>query len=94
MVLEIAVFTARPGHAEQFAEAYREAGAIISAAPGCRSARMLRGVEHLDRFTLLVDWETIEAHMEGFRGSEQFGAWRTLLEPHFDAVEMHHVAEL
>ena len=55
---------------------------------------MLRGVEHLDRFTLLVDWETIEAHMEGFRGSEQFGAWRTLLEPHFDAVEMHHVAEL
>jgi len=94
MVLEIAVFTAHPGHEEQFAQAYGEAGKIITAAPGCRSARMTRGVEHPDQFTLLVEWETLESHMEGFRGSDQFGVWRGLLGPHFGAVDMRHVADL
>jgi len=94
MVLEIAEFTAGAGHEEQFAEAYRAASAVILASPGCLSARMVRGVERPGVFTLLVEWETLEAHMTGFRGSEGFRRWRELLEPHFESVVMHHSRDL
>ena len=94
MVLEIAVFTVKPGHAEQFAAAYAQAREVILDSPGCRAARMTRGVEDADRFTLLVEWETLEAHLEGFRASEGFTRWRALIGPHFDSVDMRHATDL
>jgi heme-degrading monooxygenase HmoA len=94
MVLEIAVFTTKPGHADQFAAAYGEARELILASPGCLSARMTRGIEDPDRFTLIVEWETVEAHLEGFRGSERFPRWRELIGPHFDAADVRHTADL
>jgi heme-degrading monooxygenase HmoA len=31
-----------------------------------------------------VQWETLEAHTVGFRGSEQYQEWRKLLHPFYD----------
>jgi heme-degrading monooxygenase HmoA len=94
MVLEIAVFTVKPGHEEQFVQAYGQAQELIVTSPGCLSVRMTRGVEDPARFTLLVEWETLEAHLEGFRGSERFGAWRGLLGPHFESADVSHSVDL
>jgi heme-degrading monooxygenase HmoA len=41
-----------------------------------------RSVESPNLYLLLVEWDSIEAHTEGFRGSEEYGKWRALLH-HF-----------
>lgn len=94
MVIEVAVFTVKDGHAEQFAAAYARARDLLASSPGCRSVRMTQGIENPSRFVLLVEWETLEAHTEGFRGSERFGQWRAAIGPHFDSAEVQHVTPL
>ncbi len=86
MVLEVALIDVVPGHEDAFAAAYREAHAIISAAEGCRSVRMTRGVESPSRFVLLVEWDSVEAHDQEFRATERFQQWRALIGPHFDGA--------
>ena len=49
--------------------------------PGCRSVRMTRGIESPSRFVLLVEWDSVEAHLENFRASERFGQWRAHIGP-------------
>ena len=79
MILEVALIDIQPGEEEAFAAAYREAHPIVRATPGFRSIRMTRGVESPSRFVLLVEWDSIEAHLENFRASERFGEWRALI---------------
>jgi heme-degrading monooxygenase HmoA len=94
MVLEVAVFTVKPGHADGFATAYAAAKDLIAGSPGCRSIRMTRGVEHPDEFTLLVEWETLAAHVEGFRGSDRFPRWREMVGPHLESADVRHATDL
>jgi heme-degrading monooxygenase HmoA len=40
--------------------------------------------ERPDVYMFTIDWETLEAHEVGFRQSEQFTEWRTIIGPYFD----------
>ena len=95
MILEHALLPVKPGHEDEFVAAFDEAKQIISSMPGFRSLTLSRGLEHPSAFLLLVEWETLEDHTEGFRGSAEYQEWRRLLhhfyEPfpvveHFDPV--------
>jgi len=83
MVLEVALIDVRPGHENRFAAAYAKARHLVATTPGCRSVRMTRGVESPTRFVLLVEWDSVESHLDNFRASERFGQWRELIGPHF-----------
>ncbi|GAY09527.1 antibiotic biosynthesis monooxygenase [Pseudonocardia sp. N23] len=83
MVLEIADFDIRPGTEDQFAAAYLQARDLLAATPGFVSARMTRGIESPSRFVLLVEWQSVEAHTVGFRGSDRFPKWREIIGPFF-----------
>jgi heme-degrading monooxygenase HmoA len=82
-ILERAIFAIKPGQAGDFEAAFAQAAPLIRAAKGCRSAQLRRGVENPDSFILLVEWETLEDHMVGFRESAVFGEWRAILGPYF-----------
>ncbi|WP_035953517.1 antibiotic biosynthesis monooxygenase [Parafrankia sp. EUN1f] len=82
-VVEVARFEVRPGSEDDFAAAYRLVRHELVTTPGCRSVRMTRGVESPSRFVLLVDWDSLEAHTETFRGSDRFTRWRAALSPFF-----------
>ncbi len=41
-------------------------------------------LERPNVYMFTIDWETLEDHVVGFRESEQFTQWRTLIGPHFD----------
>jgi quinol monooxygenase YgiN len=56
----------------------------LATTPGCRSVRMAQGIESPTRFTLLVEWDSVEAHMQNFRETERFVTWRGLIGPYFD----------
>jgi len=84
MVLEVALFDITPGSEDAFAADYRQAREFVSQSPGCGAVRMTQGVETPTRFTLLIEWDSIERH-EDFRASDRFPKWRALIGPHFAA---------
>ena len=85
MVLEHAVITVKPGTAEEFERAMVQARSVIAACRGFVSLEVRRGVETPDRYVLLVRWETLEDHMVGFRESDAFVEWRSLIGPYFES---------
>jgi len=95
-VLEHAPLRVRPGRTAAFEAAMREALPLIAAAPGFRGARVSRSVESPETYLLLVGWESVAAHEEGFRASTAYGRWRDLLHRFYDPhpVVEHHVAVL
>jgi heme-degrading monooxygenase HmoA len=86
MVLEVALIDVKEGHEDDFAAAYAKARHILETTPGCRSVRMTHGVETPTRFVLLVEWDSVEAHLDNFRATERFSEWRNLIGPHFDGA--------
>ena len=84
MVLESAALDVKPGEEGAFEAAFREAEVIIASMPGYLSHELLRCVERTSRYLLLVRWETLEHHTEGFRGSPEYRRWKALLHHHYD----------
>jgi heme-degrading monooxygenase HmoA len=68
---------------------------VLQSSPGLRSVRMTRGVESPSAFTLLVEWDSIEAHEQGFRASERFPIWRGHIGPFFASPpEVEHFVDV
>jgi heme-degrading monooxygenase HmoA len=84
MITEHALLEVIPGREAEFIETMDRAKAIIAASPGFRGLRVERCVERPNCFLLLVEWDTLESHTEGFRGSEAYGEWRALLHHFYD----------
>jgi heme-degrading monooxygenase HmoA len=82
-VLEHAHLSIGAGQERPFEAAFEEAKLVLAASPGFLGADLFRGVEEPTRYLLLVRWESLEAHMVGFRGSSLFTQWRALLGPYF-----------
>jgi heme-degrading monooxygenase HmoA len=82
VILELAILDVRHGESRQFEEAFGEAKAVISAAPGFDHLELRKCLEDADRYVLLVGWDSLEDHTEGFRKSEAYQLWRNLLH-HF-----------
>lgn len=83
MVLEVALIDVTD--AEGFAAAYRGAREILAGTPGCRSVRMTAGIESPERFVLLVEWDSVEAHEANFRHTDRFTSWRAAIGSYFAA---------
>ncbi len=85
MILEHAAFSITPGSESDFESAVEQATEVVAQAHGYRSLRLLRGVEQPSGYLLLIEWDTVEDHMVGFRESELFLRWRELVGPYFAA---------
>jgi heme-degrading monooxygenase HmoA len=84
MILESAALQIRTGQATAFELAFREAQAIIASMPGYISHELLRCLEREDYYLLLVRWENVAAHEEGFRKSVRYHDWKKLLHHYYD----------
>lgn len=84
MILEAAALCVKPGRFEAFEAAFREAQSIISSMPGYRSHELQRCLERRGQYLLLVRWDSVAAHEEGFRRSPQYQRWRELLHHFYD----------
>jgi heme-degrading monooxygenase HmoA len=88
VITEHALLEVIPGQEPEFMEAIDRAKEIIAASPGFISLRVERCLERPSRFLLLVGWETVEAHTQGFRNSEAYQAWRALLHHFYDPAPL------
>ena len=84
MILESAYLQVREGEAQAFEEAFEEASAIISSMNGYISHELHKCIEDNHLYLLLVKWETLEDHTEGFRGSAEYQDWKKLLHHFYD----------
>jgi heme-degrading monooxygenase HmoA len=84
MIREHAVLPVKPGQEPAFEAALQEALPLITGATGFRRLSVSRGIETPNHYLLLVEWESLSAHTEGFRGSPEFQQWRGLLHHFYD----------
>ena len=86
MILEAARLQVRQGAAEQFEAAFAEAQRIICSMPGYRSHELHRCIEAPAEYLLLVRWDSVAAHEEGFRKSPQYHDWKRLLHHFYEPL--------
>lgn len=84
MILEVAVLDVKAGQEQEFERAFGEAQRIISSMRGYITHQLQRCLEKTSRYVLLVEWETLEDHTVGFRGSAEYQQWRNLLHHFYD----------
>jgi len=84
VITEHALLEVVSGREDEFVEAMERAKRLIVSSPGFVSLRVERGVERPGCFLLLVEWETLEDHTQGFRGSAAYEQWRAALHHFYD----------
>lgn len=91
MILEVASLDIKPGQDKEFEAAMATAQPIIAGMPGYRGHELQKCVEAPGRYLLLVYWDTVADHMQGFRESPQFPQWKALTHPFYATPPvMHH----
>ncbi|WP_330253937.1 antibiotic biosynthesis monooxygenase [Nocardia sp. NBC_00565] len=102
MIIEHALLPVRPDRADEFEAAFAEARPTISSdlqavataiasMPGFRSLSLSRCLETPDTYLLLVGWERLADHVDGFRGSAGYQRWQQLLHHFYDPFpDVHH----
>ncbi len=83
MILELAILTIKEGQTAAFEQNLEKAQAIISQAKGYVGHEFQQCIEEPHKYILLIRWESVEAHEEGFRKSELFTEWRGLIGSFF-----------
>ena len=95
MILEVAILEVIPGQEVNFQADFKQAQRIISAMPGYIEHELQRCLEKPSRYLLLVRWQTLKDHTEGFRGAEAYQQWQQLLHHYYDPFpEVNHYQQL
>jgi heme-degrading monooxygenase HmoA len=84
VILEHAMLTVDAGRRGEFEAAFAEAQALIAGSPGFRGLRLSRCLERDTGYLLLVEWDRVEDHTDGFRGSAAYQDWKALLHSFYD----------
>jgi heme-degrading monooxygenase HmoA len=84
LITEHAILQVKPGQHTAFELAMRQAAPLIAASEGFLGLDVLPCVETPGRYLLLVRWTSVEAHEQGFRGSERYQQWKALLHGFYD----------
>jgi quinol monooxygenase YgiN len=91
MFIERAEIPVKEGMEAEFSAVMAGRGsAILAAAPGCHSVRFGRGVENPGKFILLLEWESVEAHV-ALTKTPAFDEFKALVGAYFGgAPNMEH----
>lgn len=94
MITEHALLPAISGLEEDFEAAFDRARLIIASMPGFVSMSLSRSIETSNTYLLLVQWDSLEDHTVGFRGSPQYQEWRGLLHRFYEPFPLVEHYEL
>jgi len=84
MILEVAILEIKEGLNESFEKDFAKAEQYISSIDGYINHSLKQCLEQKNKYILLVNWETLEAHTIGFRKSEVYQNWKELLHHYYD----------
>lgn len=84
MITEVVIAEVKPGMEAAYIDAFRQASVALRTVTGYRRHDLRRCLEQPNRFLFTIEWDTLEAHMVGFRSSPQYQTWKGLLHPFYD----------
>jgi len=91
VILEIIRYLIVEGQENQFEADYGKAAELLDASPHCLSYRLARSGKEKNRYAMLIEWDSAEGHLQGFRQSPDFGKFFALVKPYFNMIEeMEH----
>jgi heme-degrading monooxygenase HmoA len=76
VIIEIGIIDAKPGQGDALEAGLKKARAVISQAEGYRGSTFHRCIENPDRCVIYIKWDSVDAHMKGFREGPLFPQWR------------------
>ena len=82
MILEAVMLSIKPNLENDFEVAFQQASSIVASMDGYLSHELHKCLEVQGKYLLLIRWKTLEAHTIGFRNSDEYQDWKTLLH-HF-----------
>lgn len=96
MILEHAVLNVRAGEEKNFETAMGRVRPLVEATPGFQRMELRPCIETAGRYLLLVWWDSVAAHTEGFRGSDRYAEWRAALHHFYEPFPLveHYAAAL
>ena len=86
MILEHALLQVRSGEEAAFEAAMAQAKPLIAVSPGFLGIEVRPACEQPGLYLLIVRWESIADHRDGFRTSDRYREWRALLHPFYDPM--------
>ena len=96
MILELAILQIKGGKSAKFEKPFFDVQEVIKSAKGYISHNLQRSIDAVDRYLLLVKWQTLNDHVNGFRNSPEYQNWKKLLHDfyqpfpevvHFEKIE-------
>lgn len=84
MILEAVSLHIRAGESAAFESAFKQAVPLVQSIDGYISHRLQRCIEQEERYLLMIQWTTLQAHTEGFRLSPAYQKWKFLLHHFYD----------
>lgn len=86
MIIEHALLRVRSGDEAAFEAAIDDARPLIAASPGFIDIEVRPAVEIAGTYLLLVRWQSVVDHRDGFRKSDRYEQWRDLLHHFYEPM--------
>lgn len=84
MILEVADIRIAPGRQAEFEQAaHYGIQSVIARSKGFQGYQIRHSIESPERYLLLLEWDTLEDHTVGFRGSAAHAEWRGIVSAFF-----------
>jgi quinol monooxygenase YgiN len=91
MIVEYIRYQIPDDDARSFEDAYGAARESLEASPHCERYEVARCTEDPTAYTVRIEWDSADGHLQGFRGSPQFGTFFAAVRPYVDRIEeMRH----
>lgn len=86
VIIEHVHLNIKPNQSEAFELAFQQAKQIIYPMDGLNAVQLIKHVEDNHRYILMIFWDSIEHHTEGFRKSAAYQEWKALLHLFYDPM--------
>jgi quinol monooxygenase YgiN len=87
MVVEYVRYRISTDRQEPFEAAYRDAARSLDASEHCLAYDLSKGVEEPEHYILRIEWDSLEGHEQGFRGSPEFQTFLAAVRPFVEDIE-------
>ncbi len=84
-VLEVVNLQVKAGQGEQFEKAFKQAQCILERVDGYMHHQLQKCLDVENNYLLFVNWQTLEAHTQGFNNAELFDKYNEFMSPFYQS---------